>query len=54
MVLKAWDEFKGFGVVDAFLVCKFKYLKGKIKKWRAVEYHKENDEILNTKKEWVR
>lgn len=32
VVLKAWEEFIGYGDVDAFLACKFKHLKGEIKK----------------------
>lgn len=49
VVLKAWEEFKGFGVADTFLACKLKHLNGEINKWKAIEFQKENQKLLNTK-----
>ncbi|KAL7584329.1 hypothetical protein Lser_V15G44766 [Lactuca serriola] len=47
----AWLNFKGYGTPDYYLVTKLKFLKNKLKKWRANEYPKETVELKRIKQQ---
>nr|KAJ0214831.1 hypothetical protein LSAT_V11C400224590 [Lactuca sativa] len=49
IVKKAWANFKGFITHATYMKSKLKFLKNKIKKWRAVDHPKEMQELQQSK-----
>ncbi|XP_023763810.1 uncharacterized protein LOC111912319 [Lactuca sativa] len=50
VVKSTWKEFEGYGAPNMYLMAKMKFLKNRIRGWRATDHPKEVNEILETKK----
>ncbi|XP_023748817.1 uncharacterized protein LOC111897081 [Lactuca sativa] len=53
VVLRAWTKFRGYGYVDSFLATKLRLLKAEIKKWRDLNFDKENGELIDCRKKSI-
>ncbi|KAL4589627.1 hypothetical protein LXL04_002535 [Taraxacum kok-saghyz] len=49
MVNGIWNNFRGYGAPDAYLAAKLRYLKTELKKWRASDFPKEEEELKKAK-----
>ncbi|XP_023768544.1 uncharacterized protein LOC111917117 [Lactuca sativa] len=53
VVIKASSDFKGYGVADSFLLNKLKFIKNRIRSWKAVNLSQEQVEIETIKNRMV-
>jgi len=49
LVEKSWSNFVGYGALDSRFQAKLKHLKNEIKRWRALEFNKENGDRIRLK-----